>query len=534
MSDFWRLRLYEEQKLVHTADLTGPAELGRQSAAEETLYAVHIAHGRQRVVIGHKDETAVSRQHLLIEPLAEGGFRLTNLSGKQPVGLPDGGDLDPRASCSIAGNALLTLGKKSIRLQETASWHAPLRSLSEATAPPGESSLAAIPLSELTLAGVSGGERKALASWLLAAMDVLQSAASSADFFHKAARAVVDLVNLDSGRVLLLKHGEWQAHAQYTAPRVVREPSGLASRHVLSRVRQEKRTFWEAPDSSLPDAVSLAEVDAVVAAPILDGSGAVIGALYGDRRQRSGAMASARPITEVEAMLVELLARGVAAGLARLEQEQAALAARVQFEQFFTPELARQLARQPDLLQGRDAEVTILFCDIRGFSRISERLGPAQTVAWISDVMGTLSDCVRAQGGVLVDYIGDELMAMWGAPEEQPDHARRACRAALDMLARLPELNERWQAVLKEPMDIGIGINTGPARVGNTGSQHKFKYGPLGNTVNLASRVQGATKYLKCRLLITGATQAKLDQSFATRRLCRVRVVNIAEPVALY
>jgi adenylate cyclase len=98
----------------------------------------------------------------------------------------------------------------------------------------------------------------------------------------------------------------------------------------------------------------------------------------------------------------------------------------------------------------------------------------------------------------------------------------------------VPQLNERWQAVLKEPMGLGIGINTGLAHVGQTGSKYKFKYGPLGNTVNLASRVQGATKYLKCKLLITGSTQAKLDGSFATRRLCQVRVVNIAEPVALH
>ena len=83
-------------------------------------------------------------------------------------------------------------------------------------------------------------------------------------------------------------------------------------------------------------------------------------------------------------------------------------------------------------------------------------------------------------------------------------------------------------------MDLGIGINTGVARVGNTGSHHKFKYGPLGNTVNLASRVQGVTKYLKCRLLITGATQAQLDESFATRRLCQVQVVNIARSVTLH
>jgi adenylate cyclase len=233
-------------------------------------------------------------------------------------------------------------------------------------------------------------------------------------------------------------------------------------------------------------------------------------------------------------MLVELLARGVAAGLARLEQERAALAARVRFEQFFTPELARQLAEHPDLLEGRDQEVTVLFCDVRGFSRISARVGPAQTLEWLRDVLDSLSDCVLAQGGGLVDYVGDELLGMWGAPQEQPDHAERACRAALDMLARLPALNRRWLQALGEATDLGIGLNTGPARVGNIGSRHKFKYGALGTVVNLASRVQGATKYLKCRLLITGATQARLGPDFPARRLGRVQVVNIAQPVELH
>src|SRR5262249_55483309 len=160
---------------------------------------------------------------------------------------------------------------------------------------------------------------------------------------------------------------------------------------------------------------------------------------------------------------------GVAAGLARLEQEQAALAAQVRFEQFFTPELSRQLAARPGLLESRDCEVTALFCDIRGFSRISERLGPAQTVTWMSDVLGSLSDCVLAHRGVLVNYVGDELLAMWGAPEEQPDHAMLACRAALAMLEQLPVLSRRWRDLLQEEMSFGIGINTGQACVGNIG-----------------------------------------------------------------
>jgi len=102
------------------------------------------------------------------------------------------------------------------------------------------------------------------------------------------------------------------------------------------------------------------------------------------------------------------------------------------------------------------------------------------------------------------------------------------------MLEQIPELNERWQSILGEPMGLEIGINSGIAQVGNTGSKYKYKYGPLGSTVNLASRVQGATKYFRSRLLITAATQSQLDASFATCRLCRVRVINIEEPVELF
>ena len=135
---------------------------------------------------------------------------------------------------------------------------------------------------------------------------------------------------------------------------------------------------------------SLVGVTAVVASPILDERGEVIGVVYGDRRKYRGPGLTPR-ITKLNAMLVELVAHGVASGLARMGAERDALAARVQFEQFFTPQLARRLAQQTDLLQGRDSEVTVLFCDIRGFSRISGQLGPEKTVDWINDVFGTLS-----------------------------------------------------------------------------------------------------------------------------------------------
>src|SRR5262249_37073564 len=160
--------------------------------------------------------------------------------------------------------------------------------------------------------------------------------------------------------------------------------------------------------------------------PILDADGNVIGALYGERRK-----AASSPLQvggKLEAMLVELLACGVATGLARQAQEKAALEARVRFEQFFGPDLARRLAKEPALLQGRDADVTLLSGDVRGFSRFSENLGPAATVRWMNDLMGELSARVLDEQGVLVDYVGDELLAMWGAPEEQADQAERAVR----------------------------------------------------------------------------------------------------------
>lgn len=206
------------------------------------------------------------------------------------------------------------------------------------------------------------------------------------------------------------------------------------------------------------------------------------------------------------------------------------------FEQHFTPELARELARNPDpmKMQARHAEVSVLFCDIRGFSAVSERLGPATTIDWLGGVMGEFSSVVIDHGGVLVDYTGDELLAMWGAPNEQPDHAELACRAALGIRRSLPALNEKWREIVGAETEVGIGINSGDALVGNVGTHRKFKYGPLGTVVNLASRVQGATKFLMSPLLISGETAMRVRGRFPTRRLCRVRVQNIRVPVELH
>jgi adenylate cyclase len=528
----YQITVFEHHLPVYTAVLDGVVELGRQYEQEPTAYSHRwdASTKRWRMVIANLNELQLSRKHILAEPLSGGWLRLKNRSTTLTVLVENGPEVPPGGAQDLQLPLVLLLGQKTVRFETPEEEDGPLEYLPEATlAPPVDdesvtSRIAALapPVEVMAVEG--------LVRWMRVTMDVLHSAASSTEFFARAARAVVELVGLDLGRVLLLEAGTWKVQTVQRRKHAPVEADAAPSRRVLERVQHEKRTFWQVPATTREE-TSLAGVSAVVAAPILDRKGEVIGALYGDRRQLRG---SAQPVTRLEAMLVELLAAGAAAGLARQEMEQAALRARVQFEQFFTPELSRELEAHPDLLRGRDQEVTLLFCDIRGFSGISVALGPARTVEWMNDVMGVLSECVLAEEGVLVDYIGDELVAMWGAPKDQADQAPRACRAALAILQRLPALQDRWLAATQEPMDLGIGINSGPACVGNMGSQYKFKYGPLGNTVNVASRVQGVTKYLKTRLLITEATQHQLGPDFATRRLLQARLVNIDRPVSVY
>lgn len=527
-----RLEIYRQDRLVHTDEIQRPVELGRQQAPREPLFCREPGAGADRLVVAPLEERTVSRRHLLIEPLACDRLRITNLTDKGTVQLDDM-LMQPGATRELAVPYQLNVGNYQVKFL-------PVRTstVGPSNLPPMvesrliKSELLSVPSVDLALLGPNQSE--SLLAWLQEITILLQSAAHSEDFFQRAAEAVVKLVGLETGRVMLHRADGWQtiaASAQTLAESAppLREPS----QRMLERMRNQKRTMTRQGTAMSNARGSLMDLEAVVASPILDRKGEVIGALYGDRC-RAASPTAAPEITRADALLMETLACGVGAGLSRLEQERAAIEAQVRFEQFFTPELAKQLAVDRNLLAGRDTEVTLLFCDIRGFSGISERLGAAGTMEWINDVLGTLSECALKHQGVLVDYIGDEMIAMWGAPVEQPEHAKLACQAAIEMWQTMPEISQRWQERLKAETRVGIGINSGLARVGNIGSRRKFKYGALGNTVNLCSRVQGATKYLQTGILLTAQTRERLGDSFAVRRLCRARVVNIAEPVTLY
>jgi adenylate cyclase len=192
------------------------------------------------------------------------------------------------------------------------------------------------------------------------------------------------------------------------------------------------------------------------------------------------------------------------------------------------------LAKKPEMLTGRDAEVTVLFCDLRGFSSISEIHGAKRSIELINEVLTELSHCVVNKDGVLVDYVGDELLAMWGAPQAQPDHPQRAMDCAQTMLTAARLLSNRWSEAFGIKIDVGIGVNSGSAQVGNVGSQLKFKYGVLGHTVNLASRIQSASKQFGVRCLLPEQTVRYLNNRDCLRRIGRIRVAGIGQEVEVY
>ena len=263
--------------------------------------------------------------------------------------------------------------------------------------------------------------------WLQTSMGVFQSAASSADFFQKAAQAVVDIIGLDTGRVLLLEHDDWQTRAFAAGSPQTAEDDWRPSLSVLNKVRCEKRTFWELPSIAAEQKNSLIGVNAVVATPLLAANGEVIGAVYGDRR-RAGSLLGPELISELEAMLVELIASGVAAGMARLRARAGRATARVQFEQFFTRELSEQL-RPATRSAGRPGRRSL--APVLRYSRFQpHQRTPGSARDGAMDRRRRWA-CFRTafwpMRGVLVDYIGDELVAMWGAPAAQPEHARLAC-----------------------------------------------------------------------------------------------------------
>jgi adenylate cyclase len=226
---------------------------------------------------------------------------------------------------------------------------------------------------------------------------------------------------------------------------------------------------------------------------------------------------------------------GTALAFMRTERERSAI--RGAFGLYLSPDQVERIARHPELLQlgGELREITVMFTDVRGFTRISEQFDPHGLTRFMNRFLTPMTDLIRNHRGTIDKYMGDAIMAFWNAPLDVDRHAALACDTALAMQARLVELNEEWKAEAEAegrqhiPVNIGIGLNTGPASVGNFGSTQRFTYSCLSDDVNLAARLEGQCKTYSVGIIIGDKTRLQVPD-YAALEIDLVMVKGKTEP----
>ncbi|MBI2608189.1 MAG: adenylate/guanylate cyclase domain-containing protein [Deltaproteobacteria bacterium] len=217
-------------------------------------------------------------------------------------------------------------------------------------------------------------------------------------------------------------------------------------------------------------------------------------------------------------------------------EEKRARHIREAFEHYLAPQLVEELIRDPSQLKlkGERKVLTVLFADIRDFTKISEKLPAGLLTKMLNEYMSAMSDVIFEQGGLIDKYMGDAIMVIYGAPIVNAAHADQAAKTGLAMLERLKDLNEHWKAKRWKEIQIGIGVHTGEMLVGNMGSSKVFDYTVIGDSVNLASRIEQATKFYKIPFLISQDTKKQFQHQRLTRKVDTVQVRGRTQGVSIY
>ncbi|MCX7769705.1 MAG: adenylate/guanylate cyclase domain-containing protein [Proteobacteria bacterium] len=207
------------------------------------------------------------------------------------------------------------------------------------------------------------------------------------------------------------------------------------------------------------------------------------------------------------------------------------------FSSYVSPELVNEVIKNPEILRlgGQKKEVTILFSDIRGFTTLSEQMEPEALVQLLNSYLSPMTNIILKNGGTLDKYIGDAIMALFNAPLDLKEHANLCCKSALMMIEKLGDVNREFKDKGFPEINIGIGINTGMVIVGNMGTDIRFDYTAIGDTVNLASRLEGMNKIYGTNIIISEFTAKKIDRSiFKIRQLDVIRVKGKTIPISIY
>lgn len=503
-----------------------------------------------------EDEYA-SRHHCRLESDGADGLVVVNLSAKRPVVLSGLGNIEPGQKSAVTESVFsLKIGETDVNVQSGShvddkgfdysddegsillpqpKSHSQLTRDDEVLpelgidgSAPNKFNTVRAPNSDTEasmVASISAGQPfgvELVSEWLQRILELQISATSSNEFYDHAAEAAVKIIGFDHARVLLREKESWVVRSRYS--------KGSSSRFrvsdsILKRLLHERQAQYGSTADL--DVESVTDVSVIAAAPIFDATRRkIIGALYGSRTF------NVNENPETAAKLLQVLASIVSLGMAREEREDEAAKAQARFSQFFTDTLARELQNDESLLDGQIREITVMFCDLRGFSSLG--LSPQENCKVIREVLECLTEAVREYDGVVVDYAGDGMMAIWNAPLDQPNHADLAAKAAIRMTRELPVLSAKWESELQKTLKVGVGIHSGEALVGNTGTTYKFKYGASGKTVNLASRIESATKTVGVPILISERTHELLTIKLPTRRLLKVRLPGFPEAIQLY
>ncbi len=206
------------------------------------------------------------------------------------------------------------------------------------------------------------------------------------------------------------------------------------------------------------------------------------------------------------------------------------------FEKYVAPSVINSVMAHPEklALSGERRKMSVLFTDLRGFTTLSEKLNPSDIIKILNGYLNAMTEIIFDEHGVVDKYMGDSIMAFWGAPIDDPHHAERAIRAAIRMRDRVNELNHSDYFGAGVTLRAGVGVSTGEMIVGNMGSNRRFDYTVIGDTVNLGSRVEGLNKTYGTEILVTEETVKGLPHDYIVRQLDRVAVKGKNEPVRIY
>ncbi len=372
-----------------------------------------------------------------------------------------------------------------------------------------------------------------LVRWFKTLALIQRQAGCSAEFYAEAVAAIVDPGGLESG-LLLEKCGDaWRVKNSCLASRQTSlcfEPEFAE----LVRQRRETLMYHIAPSACEgSQAGEKSSAHALFAAPVFDENMQVAFVLYGSRQV--GPTNRRHRLRELEALWIQLVAESMTSGFIRLKQETSIARQRLLLERSMPAGIVARLSQQdvPELLM-EEREITIMFADLVDSSSLAACALANGLPKLQGDVMDEWTSIIHRHEGTIVDYYGDGLVAMWNAPNANTNHALLACQSALEIVQRMPVINSVWQSQLGRSIEIGMGVHTGTASVGNSGSRDRLKYGPRGAAVHIASRIEHATRNIQQPLLISDATRQQLPRDASAFRLGKFRLRGFAKPIVLY